>query len=157
MSTGVSSESEASRHAVLRASRFREGSESLFGSKAELLSLLHELEFECSEHGWNGYHAKALSPVAAAMAEQLIRALPETFPSPELSCHPDGQVALDWTPTRYRRFSLSTGPNSRMAYAWLNGSDSGHAVARFDGQRIPDLVLHGILAITQNDALTIRP
>lgn len=156
MSTGLSLEAEESCSAARQASRFLEGSESLFGSKAELLSLLRELEVECSEHGWNGYDAKPLSPVAAAMAERLILALPDSIPPPELSCHPDGQVALDWTPTRYRQFSLSTGPTSRIAYAWLNGSDSGHAVARFDGQRIPDPVLQGLLAITRNDPPTFR-
>jgi hypothetical protein len=34
-----------------------------------------------------------------------------------------------------------------LAYAWINGTDQGHAVARFNFQVVPSMVLHGIRAV----------
>lgn len=125
-----------------------EDSQALFGAKANRLSYLWNLAEECSEDDWDGYGALAIHPLAVKAAESFIRALPDTFPLPEFAPEPDGSISLDWIQSKHRLFSVSAGATSRLAYAWLDGSDKGHGVARFDGTTLPLRVLQGIQSIT---------
>ena len=85
--------------------------------------------------------------------ENFVRALPRDVALPEFAPEPDGSISLDWESSRSRRFSISIGVNNRLAYAWLDGTDRGHAVAYFDGRAIPLRILEGISAVTNtNDA-----
>lgn len=102
---------------------------------------------ECAETGWDGEEAEAISAIAAKMATDFIHALPDDFPLPEVAPEPDGSISLDWIQSRGRLFSLSVGSSSRLAYAWLDGAESGHAVASFDGGDVPLRVLEGIRRI----------
>jgi hypothetical protein len=76
-----------------------------------------------------------------------VRALPDGIPLPEFAPEPDGSISLDWILSRNRLFSVSIGHSSRLAFAWLDGADNGHGVARFDGQNVPPRVLEGIKCI----------
>jgi hypothetical protein len=122
-------------------------SQVLFGKKAAALSQLVALASECSQSGWDGKDAAALDPVAVSSAERFVRALPDGLPLPEFSPEPDGSISLDWIWSRNRLFSMSIGHSNRLAYAWLDGADKGHGVARFDGQIVPPRVLEGIKGI----------
>jgi hypothetical protein len=44
-------------------------------------------------------------------------------------------------------FTLSIGTSNRLAFAWIDGSEKGHAVASFDGEKIPQKIIEGITAI----------
>ncbi|MFP4192126.1 MAG: hypothetical protein ACLFU6_08670 [Candidatus Hydrogenedentota bacterium] len=124
-----------------------EHSESLFGTKHAALSELWEVAEECAEEGWDGEGAPPIEPWAVRLAERFIRVLPEDIPMPEPIPEPDGSIGLDWTLSPHQNLSVSFGANARLAYAWLDGSDRGHAVARFDGETIPRRILDGIRAI----------
>jgi hypothetical protein len=43
---------------------------------------------------------------------------------------------LDWMPSRNRTFTLSAGKTDCLPYAWLDGTDRGHAVAKFTDGRL---------------------
>ena len=87
-----------------------------------------------------GLEAAVLDPGLA----RIVRALPDYLPLPEFTPEPDGSISLDWIMSRSRVFSLSAGRNSRLAYAWLDGSDKGQGVAYFDGEVVPPMVLLAI-------------
>lgn len=124
-----------------------ECSQSLFGRKAAIISELWNLANECNEEDWDSEGACPLSLPALGNAEDFIRALPDELPFPEVSPEPDGAISLDWIVSRHRLFSISIGVSNRLAYAWLDGSDTGHGVARFDGLTIPVRIRDGIRAI----------
>jgi hypothetical protein len=128
-----------------------ESSQTLFGEKSAVISRLRALANECAEQGWDGGDALAIDRVALQNAEDFVRALPEGFPVPECAPEPDGWISLDWIESRHRFFSLSVGSSSRLAYAWLDGADKGHGVARFDGLSVPPRVLSGILSILNHE------
>ena len=123
-----------------------EKSQALFGEKAASISQLRALNSDCDEPGW------AINPMAVDLAEDFVRALPDRIPMPEFAAEPDGSVSLDWIQSRSRLFSISVGSNNRLAYAWLDGTDKGHGVARFDRFSIPRLVLEGILSVSNRAA-----
>lgn len=124
-----------------------EDSQALFGAKTDALSELWTLAEECSVEDWDGYGAGAIHPLALKTAEEIIRALPDSFPLPEFAPEPDGSISLDWIQSKNRLFSISAGTTNRLAYAWLDGSDKGHGVSRFDGESVPLRVLQGIQSI----------
>jgi hypothetical protein len=121
-----------------------ERSVALFGARAAALSDLTALAAECGQADWDGQGAALLDPGAVWLAKRFVRMLPEGLPLPEFAPEPDGAISLDWIHSRHRLLSVSIGPSDRLAYAWLNGTDQEHGVARFDGQRIPWKILQNI-------------
>ena len=145
--TAVSPEACSVRKAATKIVESIERSVALFGEKAGALSRLAALATECMQAGWDGADAAAIDPLAVLMARRFLRLLPEGVPLPEFTPEPDGSISLDWIRSRNRLFSLSVGRSSRLAYAWLDGADRGHGVARFDGQSIPARVFEGIKGV----------
>lgn len=106
-----------------------------------LISKLHQLANECAVVDWDGYGAEAVNAGALMCAEAFVRALPDELPLPEISIEPDGAIAFDWMPHLTKTFTLSVGGSNRLAYAWIDGTDRGHAAVRFDDAEIPPRVL----------------
>ncbi|MBI2803295.1 MAG: hypothetical protein HYX63_24010 [Gammaproteobacteria bacterium] len=151
--TAISNEAALVQTAANRAMDSVERSRALFGNKATAISQVWALAQECSVEDWDGNGSLPIKPVSVHRAIALIRALPADMPLPEFAPDPDGAISLDWIRSRSRLFSLSVGDSDRLAYAWLDGSDSGHGVARFDGEALPLRVLQGIASIMEfNDA-----
>ncbi len=110
---------------------------------------------ECSTPDWDGYRALPVNPAALERAETLLRSLPDDLLLPDFSIEPDGDISFDWLPTRTRSFSLSIGNSDRVAYAWVDGTDRGHAVARTGSGEVPTRILNELKRIYAHD-LTIR-
>lgn len=126
-----------------------ERSDALFGGKASVISALLNLSQSHAEMGWDGDDAAPVDGGAIALAAAFIRALPDDCNMPEVGVDPDGAVALDWMPSRRRMLSISfAGDSDRLAYAWIDGTDRGNAVAKFDRDLVPGRVLDAIRSIT---------
>ncbi|NNM84508.1 MAG: hypothetical protein HKL96_01950 [Phycisphaerales bacterium] len=154
--TAVSPEGKEVLNATRKVVRHMERSQSLFGSKAFAISEVSKLADECAVENWDGNGAAAIDDVAVDHAIAFIRALPGTMPMPELAAEPDGSISLDWIQSRHRLFSLSIGCSERIAYAWLDGTDRGHAVAHFDGYAVPPRILDLIQSIVKYGNTSIR-
>lgn len=123
-------------------------SQALFGKKSTAISQLSDLANECSEQNWDGYNACPINTEAVTVAENFVRALPPDAALPEFAPEPDGSISLDWIQSRNRTFSISINSSYRLAYAWLDGTNKGHAVENFDGHSIPPRILEEIEAAT---------
>jgi hypothetical protein len=154
--TAVSSVAQALRETAAVVVSSTEESQALFGAKAEVISQIWALVEECAEDDWDGAGAQALSYDVAAAAEDFVRALPDGIPLPEVAPEPEGSISLDWIQSRRCVFSLSVGASDRFAYAWLDGTDKGHGVARFDGVTAPSRVVEGIRSVVSSDHAAIR-
>ena len=119
--------------------------QAVFGAKEEAISRLALL---AGERGPD--ETTAVHPEAVSLAESIVRALPDGIALPEFSADSDGAISLDWIESRHRLFSLSVGINHRLAFAWLDGTNTGHGVESFDGQQIPKRVLDGITSVVTN-------
>lgn len=127
-------------------------SKALFGLKEDALNRLYELAAECADADWDGCGAEAVSRGAVERSAHFIRRLPEGLPLPEISVEPDGEIAFDWSPTPTQTFSVSIGTADRMACAWVNGIERGHAVVFSNNGEIPSRILQEIQRITNNDS-----
>ena len=137
--------------------RSAENSQVLFGTKRDAISRLMLLADQCAQPDWDGAGALAIDVATVQNVENFVRALPDSIPMPEFAPDPDGSVSLDWIETPHRMFSLSIGPTNRVAYAWLDGSDRGHAVARFDDRAVPVRVLDGVRTTLGMKDAAVRP
>lgn len=113
-------------------------------SVAAAVDTIHRIASECAERGWNGEGAPAVDDATVSRAVELVHALPAWAPFPEFSAEPDGSICLDWIPSRSRMLSVSVGQTDGLPYAWLDGSEHGHGVSRFDGEVISTEVLDRI-------------
>jgi hypothetical protein len=145
--TAVSSQAVQIQRSRYEIASSAEQSIALFGERDGVLSMICEIEKECGFADWDGYGALPVSELHALKAKNFVKHLPMHIPMPEVSPEPDGSLSLDWTTSRSRRFSVSIGSSDRLAYAWIDGSDRGHAVARFDSEAIPSRILEGIRSI----------
>ena len=116
------------------------------GCKSAAVSRIWALVEECSERGWDGNGAEPISRAAAERAVEFVEDMPEGVGLPEFAPEPDGSLSLDWICSKSRLFSLSVGSSDRLAYAWLDGADRGHALAAFDGETVPWRILEEIVA-----------
>lgn len=148
----VSLEAAAVREQALVFLAVTERLDPLLGPKSAIIDRIQEVAAE-------GYGDEDLSPVSSSVVERavsFIRALPSDIALPEVGVDPDGSIAFDWMVSRIRVFSLSVGTTNRLAFAWIDGTNLGHAVARFDGDTVPAHVLAGIREITNVRATTLR-
>ncbi len=154
--SATSPEAKSAVSAVSELIKSAENSQALFGAKSVALSELQNMAEECSNDDWDGNGALGIDSFALWNAEEFVRALPNDFPLPEFAPEPDGSISFDWIQSRYRMFSLSIGPDNRLAYAWLDGNDKGHGVVQFDGVTVPPRILSEIQPIVNNGKPTLR-
>jgi hypothetical protein len=155
-SNAVSPEARTVQQAAAGVAASVERSQALFGEKAAAISELRALANECGSDGWDGVEAKALDPVAVLMAEAFVRSVPAGVGMPEFAPEPDGAVSLDWIASQNRLFTVSVGTTARLAYAWLDGTDRGHGVAKFNGFTVPGRILEGIRSIQDHGGTALR-
>jgi len=111
---------------------------------ARLISDLIEMASECRESDWDGYGAEPVDEQALELAQEIIYSLPDGVALPECSIEPDGGVSLDWMPSQSRTLTLSTNASGRIPYAWVDGTDRGHAVGRFQDGMLSARILEEI-------------
>lgn len=135
-----------------------ERSGALFGSKTRVVSELRGLVQSHSDMGWDGGKAFPVDRDAIAIAVAFVRALPDGCEMPEVGVDPDGAISFDWIISRHRMLSVSTaGDTDRLAYAWVDGTDRGNAVERFDWDAIPMRLMQAIVAMTdKSDRAALR-
>jgi hypothetical protein len=149
---------EAERAGLAASSLMRAAEDSivLFGQREQAIASLHEVATECSQDDWNGEGALPVDPDAVARAETFLRALPDGIRMPDCSPEPDGSVSLDWSEPDGRLFSISVGAGNRLAFAWLDGNDKGHGVARFDGTVVPERILFDLRTRRSRSHASVR-
>ena len=150
--TAVSREAAVVRQNATKVVERAEQSVALFGVKSRALTALASTVSECSEENWDGYGALPVERRALELAVEIIRSIPDGLPMPEFAIEPDGSVSMDWMPTPRRTFTLSLGKNSRIPYAWVDGTDHGHGVVRLEDGRIPARLIGEIQSICRHES-----
>jgi hypothetical protein len=148
----VSEEAAAVREQALAFLAAKELVSPLLSPKSAVIARIHEVASE----GVGGEESMPVSPSVIERAVNFIRALPPDLALPDVGADPDGSIAFDWIVTRARVFSVSVGATNRLAFAWIDGTDRGHGVERFDGDAVPSRVLAGIREIIDARAAALR-
>lgn len=83
-------------------------------------------------------------------AIRFIENLPLGFPKPDVAHEPDGHINLEWTRSRRRIFSVSIGPDNRLHWAALIGTESPRGTSCYI-DRIPETILDLIARVFEGD------
>jgi len=81
---------------------------------------------------------------------RFIQNLPLGFPQPAVSGEPDGHINFEWYRSPRRVISVSIGPDNRLYWAALIGTESPRGSARYI-ERIPEIVLDQIARVFEGD------
>ncbi len=92
----------------------------------ECLESLLEASEEASRPNWDGYGAYPVSDATLAQALAFLDLLPSTLPRPEISPHPDGELAFEWSFGPRRLLTVSVNESGRLSYAALFGQARLH-------------------------------
>jgi hypothetical protein len=140
---GVSDEAEEIRSRVEHILGDLLKSLSLGESYRETLSALYDIADQCSVANWDGYDAVQVSPMAVAQAFRLLRTLPSTLRTPDLSADPDGEISFEWYLEPRRVFSISVGPHGELSYAGLFGRSDAHGT-EYLGDELPKAIMDNL-------------
>lgn len=92
----------------------------------------------------------AISEEVKDASIRFIQNLPLGFPQPAVSGEPDGHINFEWYRAPRRVLSVSIGPNGRLYWAALIGTESPRGSARYI-ERIPEIILDQIARIFEGD------
>lgn len=153
--SAVSREADDVRRSAYAIVESAERSFAQFGPKNGVISAIHSVASECAADGWDGEDGAGIAPIVVSQAIAFVRSLPAGGPLPEVASEPDGSISFDWIASRTRVVSVSVGTTNRLAFAWIDGTDRGHGVARFDGDSIPARILESIREITDERTVAL--
>lgn len=114
-----------------------------------LMDDLHALAEECTEDGWDGYGARALSHRSYTNAELFIRCLGTDARGVSFGASARGWVTMQWGPSSRWTLSLTITDDGWIHWAALFGSGRQHGTAPFMGaipKNIADLIGRACIA-----------
>ncbi len=104
---------------------------------------LYQVLEDCSVSDWDAYGAEPVLLESYENAKRFARALPFSFPSPEVSAETDGEITFEWYSNPTRVISVSIGPNYELHYAALFGASRAYGTEVFHDE-IPEVILSHI-------------
>ena len=87
----------------------------------ECLRALREAFEEASRPNWDAYDAHPVSSATLAQALTFLDVLPSMLLRPDISAHPDGELAFEWFFGPRRLLTVSVNESGRLSYAALLG------------------------------------
>ena len=104
---------------------------------------LRDTAEEASRSNWDGYGAPAVSDATVAQGLAFLDLLPSTVPPPEVSAHPDGEVAFEWWQGPHRVLTVSVNETGRLSYAAMFGAARQHGT-EYLLEELPDPLLQAL-------------
>jgi hypothetical protein len=115
-------------------------------SQHEAIEAVNEAWQSAIENWSNDAGESRVTEEVRDCAIRFIQNLPLGFPQPEVSNEPDGHINLEWYRSTRRVFSVSIGPDNRLYWAALIGTESPRGTVRFL-ERIPTIILDQIARV----------
>ena len=105
---------------------------------------LNEILDFASEDNWDGYGAKAVDVLSFRFAKTFLDYLPTSYPKPDVSIDPDGEVSFEWYKDTNNIFSISFSSGNEISYAGIFNTGEGYGKEIFNGFEAPQKILDNI-------------
>jgi len=100
-----------------------EGSRSMIDeSNRAFLARLESVFQDASQPNWDGYNALPVSQTTLEMARFFLDLFPATLEKPDVSVHPDGELAFEWYYGPRRLLTVAVSEFGRLSYAAMFGN-----------------------------------
>jgi len=113
---------------------------SVDGTYIESIEALVAVFLGASRPNWDGYGASPVSDAALAQALAFLELLPSTLSKPDISAHPDGEIAFEWFVAPRRQLTVSINDAGRLSYAAIFGGARIHGTESLL-DAIPDAII----------------
>ena len=105
---------------------------------------LNEILDFASEDNWDGYGAKEVDVLSFLFAQTFLENLPTSYPKPEVSIDPDGEISFEWLNKYDKIFSISFNQKYEISFAGIYSTGEDHGTEEFNGYEIPKKILENI-------------
>lgn len=132
--------SQEARRSRLVRKFLRHGTPSVSVDQAyeKCLQALREAFEESAKPDWDAYGAHPVSEATLAQALAFLDVLPSTLLWPEISPHPDGELAFEWSFGPRRLLTVSIHESGRLSYAALFGRARLHGTEFLLRDELPE-------------------
>ncbi len=99
-----------------------------------------ELDAACAEAAvpnWDGYGAEPVTAETYLMAERFLRAIPNSYPDPDIAVDADGELSLRWFRVQREVLAVSIRGDGRISFAAILGPNEFHGSEQFRDNQIP--------------------
>jgi hypothetical protein len=108
---------------------------------------------KAQEDDWDEMGSAHVEPSTYAYATQLLRMLPTSTPTPDISIDVDGEILFEWDYGPRHVFSISIGRDGTLTYAGLFGYTKTHGTEHFR-EALP-LVIYDCLSRVTTSAASL--
>ena len=105
---------------------------------------LDEVALSAKESNWDGYGAEPVKEISIFFAKSFLHNLPSTYPKPEVSVDPDGEISFEWLNKNDKIFSVSFNQENEISFAGIYSTGEDHGTEEFNGYEIPKKILENI-------------
>jgi hypothetical protein len=92
----------------------------------ECLESLRQASEEAARPNWDGHGGHPVSSATLAQALTFLDLLPTALPKPDISPHPDGELAFEWYLGPRQMLTVSINESGRLSYAAMFGQARTH-------------------------------
>ena len=108
--------------------------------RSAALAELNDVWETCRTDNWDGYGARAATVEARAVAERLLRNIPDDLPNPSFGAEPDGSLTMEWHHQPRWTLSVSIGGDDLLHYSALFGRNTESGTVEFL-DAVPEAIL----------------
>lgn len=116
-----------------------EGSRSMTdASNRAFLAKLESVFRDASQPNWDGYNALPVSQNTLDMARFFLDLFDSTLEKPDVSVHPDGEMAFEWYYGPRRVLTVAINEFGRLSYAAMFGKEAQKHGTEYMLGKVPD-------------------
>ncbi len=107
------------------------------------LEALRSATADASHFDWDGQGGYPVSRATLEHALTFLELLSSTLPAPDISAHPDGELAFEWSLGPRQILTVSLNESGRLSYAALYGPARQHGTELLLDS-LPDSIAHAL-------------
>jgi hypothetical protein len=104
---------------------------------------------------WDGRGAKAISDGVVRAGLEFYYLLPSTLPKPDVTAHPNGDLAFEWYFAPRRVLTVAVNESGRLNYAWMMGLERQYGT-KYLSAKLPEEITAALRSIRFRDEPPIR-
>lgn len=105
---------------------------------------LNDVAMTASVNNWDGYGAEPVNEFSFFLAKSFLHKLPSTYPKPEISVDPDGEISFEWLNGDDKIFSISFSEKNEISFAGIFSTGEIHGIEEFSEYEIPKKIFENI-------------
>ena len=113
-------------------------------SYSSVENTLDEVALTAIDANWDGYGAEPVNAFSIFLAKSFLHKLPSTYPKPEVSVDPDGEISFEWLNGADKIFSISFSKKNEVSFAGIFSTGEIHGTEEFSEYEIPQEIFENI-------------